>query len=59
MSRNLVNLTPHPIVFADGRTLPKCDDPPRLAEIINPDGECDGIPVVRKKFDISGCMLPP
>lgn len=55
----LINLTPHPIVFADGRTLSKCDKPPRLAELVEPAGEVDGIPVVRKTFDRDGCDLPP
>lgn len=54
----LVNLTPHPVVFADGRTLPKCDNPPRLSEIVELAGEADGVPVVRKQFDLAGCDLP-
>lgn len=60
----LINLTPHPIVFADGFTLPKCDDPPRLAEkteietepVVLPNGSV--VPIVRKSFDIAGCKLP-
>lgn len=55
----LINLTPHPIVFADRRTLPKCDDPPRLMEIVDPAKEYDDIAIVRKTFDIGGCILPP
>lgn len=55
----LVNLTPHPVVFEDGRTLPKCDNPPRLAEVVEPAGEIDGVPIVRKSFDVDGCELPP
>ena len=55
----LVNLTPHPVVFEDGRTLPKCDNPPRLAEVVKSAGEIDGVTIVQKSFDIDGCVLPP
>ena len=55
----LVNLTPHPVIIVDGPTLPKCDNPPRLAETSQAAGEHDGVPVVRKSFDIGGCELPP
>ena len=54
----LVNLTPHPIVFEGGRTLPKCDNPPRLAETCEEIGDVDGIPLIRKMFDVNGCDLP-
>jgi hypothetical protein len=54
----LVNLTPHPVVFSDGRTLPKCDNPPRLAEVVDPAGEVDGVTIVCKAFDLIKCELP-
>lgn len=55
----LINLTPHPVVFSNGITLNKCDQPPRLAERSTDVGDVDGIPVREKTFDKMGCSLPP
>ncbi len=55
----LVNLTPHPISFEGGPTLPECDVPPRLGERALPLGKIESIPVVEKSFDLDGCTLPP
>ncbi len=55
----LVNLTPHPVVFENGTTLPKCDEPPRLTETSRQIGTVNGVPLFRKLFDIEGCELPP
>ena len=60
----LVNLTPHPIVFEDGFTIPKCDNPPRIQERVvhvgeqfTPNGAM--IPIFSKQFEPDSCVLPP
>lgn len=55
----LINLTPHSIVFPDGRRLSRCIDPPRLAERAQQVDEVDGIPIMEKSFDAVECDLPP
>jgi hypothetical protein len=55
----LVNLTPHPITFEGGRTLPKCDQPPRLREEAVFIGMHEGVAIMQKLIDRVGCELPP
>lgn len=54
----VINLTPHPIRVGD-RDFPVSGQVARVREIVVPDGEIDGLPVVRTSWGQIDGLPPP